>query len=104
MRLRPTLTAVLAAGALGTLAGTAALGGSAALAADNSRRGGQAIDTKADVTPFEKFKPLDASTACPGEESGRQAEPFLVPEGFEQQVVAEAVSYTHLTLPTKRIV
>ena len=75
MRLRPTLTAVLAAGALGALGGTAALGGSVALAADDSRRGGQAIDTKADLTPFEQFTPLAAS-----------------------------VSYTHLTLPTKRIV
>jgi len=89
MRLRPTLTAVLAAGALGALGGTAALGGSAALAADDSRRGGQAIDTKADLTPFEQFTPLAASTPCVGEVSGRQAQPFVIPEGFEQQVVAE---------------
>jgi len=89
MRLRPTLTAVLAAGALGALGGTAALGGSAALAADDSRRGGQAIDTKADLTPFEQFTPLAASTPCVGEVSGRQAQPFVIPAGFEQQVVAE---------------
>jgi len=89
MRLRPTLTAVLAAGALGALGGTAALGGSAALAADDSRRGGQAIDTKADLTPFERFRPLDASAPCPGEPSGREAQPFLIPDGFEQHVIAE---------------
>ena len=89
MRLRPTLTAVLAAGALGALGGTAALGGSAALAADDSRRGGQSIDTKADLTPFDQFTPLPNSSPCVGELSGRQAQPFVIPEGFEQQVVAE---------------
>ncbi len=83
MRFKPTFTAALALGALG------ALGGTAALAGDDGRRNGQAIDTRADYTPFAKFTPLAGSTPCPGEVSGRQAKPFVIPAGYEQQVVAE---------------
>ncbi|MBA3473172.1 MAG: hypothetical protein H0T57_08085, partial [Rubrobacter sp.] len=53
------------------------------------RKNGQAINTKADYTPFEKFTPLASSTACVGEPSGKQAKPFVIPTGYNQQVVAE---------------
>jgi len=56
---------------------------------DEGRKNGQAINTKADYTPFEKFTPLASSTACVGEPSGKQAEPFVIPTGYNQQVVAE---------------
>lgn len=50
---------------------------------------GQSINTEADYTPFEEFTPVPASTPCVGEPSGRQAKPFVIPAGYEQQVVAE---------------
>ena len=56
---------------------------------DEGRKNGQAINTRADYTPFEKFTPLASSTACVGEPSGKQAEPFVIPTGYNQQVVAE---------------
>jgi len=49
----------------------------------------QAINTEADYTPFEEFTPVPTSTPCVGESGGRQAKPFVIPEGYEQQVVAE---------------
>lgn len=55
----------------------------------NEGKNGQAINTDADYTPFEKFTPLASSTACVGEPSGRQAKPFLIPTSYDQQVVAE---------------
>jgi len=85
VKFRKGVTAALAAGALG-------VAGTAALADEGDRKGfknGRAIDTEADFTPFERFKPLAASTPCTGEASGRQSQPFLLPPGYRQQVVAE---------------
>jgi len=84
MRFRKGVTAALAVGALGA-ASTAAL----ADEGDGNRNGGQAINTEADFTPFKRFTPLPSSTPCTGEASGPQAQPFLLPPGFRQQVVAE---------------
>ena len=89
MRAQPVRTATLAVGALAALSAPLALGGAPALAGDDGRRNGQSIDTKADLTPFEKFQPLAASAPCPGAPSGRQAKPFVIPAGFDQQVVTE---------------
>ncbi len=72
---------MLAVGALGAV-------GSAAIAGEGNGNG-NAIDTRADYTPFTQFTPLASSAPCPGEESGRGAEPFVIPTGYEQQVVAE---------------
>jgi len=88
MRIRPRLVAVLVVGALGALGGTTAVTGTAALASEG-RREGQAINTKADFTPFERFQPLASSAPCTGEASGRQAQPFVLPVGYEQRVVTE---------------
>ena len=85
MKFRKGVTAALAAGALG-------VAGTAALADEGDRKGfknGKAIDTEADFTPFERFTPLAASTPCTGEASGPQSQPFLLPPGYRQQVVAE---------------
>jgi hypothetical protein len=46
-------------------------------------------DTKADYTPFDEFTPLQSSSTCPGAGAGRQAQPFDLPAGYVQQVVAE---------------
>ena len=70
---------MLAVGALGAV-------GSVAIADQGD---GHAIDTRADYTPFTQFTPLPSSTPCVGEASGRQAKPFVIPGGYEQQVVAE---------------
>jgi len=82
MSSRRVTAALVAVGALGAMGATAA-------AADSDNGGRQAIDTGADYTPFTKFSPLASSTPCTGEPSGRQAKPFVIPPGFEQQVVAE---------------
>jgi len=86
MRFGRAMTVTIAAG---VLTSTAALTGPAALADDERRRFGQAIDTEADLTPFEKFQPLASSAPCPGEPAGRQAKPFVLPAGFQQQVLAQ---------------
>jgi len=86
MRFGRVVTVTIAAG---VLTSTAALTGPAALADDERRRFGQAIDTEADLTPFEKFQPLASSAPCPGEPAGRQAKPFVLPAGFQQQVLAQ---------------
>lgn len=86
MKFRKGVTAALAVGALGA-AGTAV-----AVAdpdGDKIRPNRQAIDTEADYTPFKRFTPLAASAPCTGEESGPGSEPFLLPTGYQQQVVAE---------------
>lgn len=70
-------------GAATALALTAANAGQAQ---DN---GGQAKNTNANYTPVTQFKPLESSTDCPGEESGREAEPFKFPTAYSQQVIAE---------------
>ena len=88
MKIRPRLTTALALGVLGAVIGTAPLSG-AAVASDGSRSGGQSIDTNADLTPFERFTPLAASSPCVGEVGTRQAKPFVIPAGYEQQVVAQ---------------
>ena len=85
MRFHKGVTAAFAVGALG-------LSGSAALADHGDRKSpknGKAIDTEADYTPFERFTPLASSTPCVGEESGPQSEPFVLPPGYRQRVVAE---------------
>ena len=73
---------VVAAGAIGP---TGAL-------ADGARGGGsnrQAHDTQADFTPFKRFAPLATSSPCTGAPTGREADPFVVPAGYEQTVFAE---------------
>jgi len=70
---------VLAVGALGAV-------GSAAIAGEGN---GNAKDTRADYTPFTQFTPLASSTPCVGEVGTRQAKPFVIPAGYEQQVVAQ---------------
>jgi hypothetical protein len=86
MRLRQAVTTTLAVGALTS---TVALYGSAALADEDGQRFGNATDTQADFTPFEQFTPLPASSPCIGDVGTRAAKPFLIPAGFEQQVVAQ---------------
>ena len=86
MKFRKGVTAALTVGALGA-AGTAV-----AVADPNEdkiRPNRQAVDTEADYTPFKRFTPLAASAPCTGEESGPGSEPFLLPTGYKQQVVAE---------------
>jgi len=79
MRFRRGAAAALAVGALGAA-------GSVAIADEGNR---QAIDTRADYTPFTQFTPLASSTPCVGEVGTRQAKPFVIPAGYEQQVVAQ---------------
>lgn len=84
MRIRRVATAML------TVVACGATGGAAAAADDDT--GGhnrQAIDTKADFTPFERFAPLASSAPCSGAPSGREADPFVAPAGYEQTVFAE---------------
>jgi uncharacterized protein len=73
---------------LGLLAvlSVALLPGVATARADDDRSGS---DTKADYTPFDEFTPLASSSTCPGAGAGRQAQPFDIPAGYVQQVVAE---------------
>ena len=84
MRFGRSATAALAVLALG------ATGVSAAVA-DNDDYGHnrQSIDTRAEYTPGSAFTPVASSTACPGEPGGRQANPFAIPPGYDQTVVAE---------------
>jgi uncharacterized protein len=72
--------------ALGALLTVSMLASVATATADERRT---AIDTRADYSPFGKFTPLASSSICPGEGSGRQAQPFVIPSGYVQQVVAE---------------
>lgn len=65
------------------------VGGATAIADSDNQSSRQAVDTKADYTPFDEFAPLPTSSTCPGEGSGRQAEPFVIPSGYQQQVVSE---------------
>lgn len=80
---------------IGALA-TGITGVTAAAADDQGGHNRQSINTRADYTPFERFTPLGASAPCPGETSGRQAEPYLLPAGgsdgpqrYEQAVIFE---------------
>jgi hypothetical protein len=87
MNRRIRLTAVLAVSALG-------LAATGAVAASGS---GKSKDTEADYTPIERFDPLAASSPCVGAGSGRDSNPFVLPErsdeddtsGYDQVVVAE---------------
>ena len=72
---------------LAAVLGAAALIGTGSAAA--SSNGGWARDTRADYTPFEEFQPLPASAPCPGEPTGYQAQPFVLPAGYQQQVILE---------------
>ena len=75
---------------LAALAVTAlSVGSATAIADSDDRNSRQAVDTRADYTPFEEFEPLPTSSACQGEGSGRQAQPFVTPPGYLQQVVSE---------------
>jgi uncharacterized protein len=65
------------------------VGSATAIADSDDRNSRQAVDTRADYTPFEEFEPLPTSSACQGEGSGRQAQPFVTPPGYLQQVVSE---------------
>lgn len=61
-------------------------------AAADERRDGHnrsAVDTVADFTAFEQFEPLASSSACTGAPAGREADPFVVPSGYDQTVFAE---------------
>lgn len=60
-------------------------GWATAVAADTKQRG----DTKADFTPFRSFEPVARSSPCTGEAGGATAQPFVLPLGFSQQVVAQ---------------
>lgn len=88
MKIRPKATAALALTMLGALSASA-LTGTAAVADEGYRSGGQSIDTNADYTPFTQFTPLAASSTCPGADGTRAAKPFVIPAGYEQQVVAQ---------------
>lgn len=84
MTIRPAgraivLTTAVAAAAALSISGTPAV-------ADG---GGRSIDSRADYTPGRAFDAVPASAPCPGEPSGRQAEPFVLPDGYGQQVLAE---------------
>lgn len=61
----------------------------AANAGQAQDNGGRAFNTNANYTPGNQLKPLSTSTDCPGEESGRTAEPFKLPTAYNQQVIAE---------------
>lgn len=67
--------------------GAAALIGSGSAAATSN--GGWARDTRADYTPLEDFQPVPASAPCPGEPTGYEAKPFVLPAGYRQQVILE---------------
>jgi len=79
MRFGRLARAALAVGALG-------IATPMAIAAHGN---GRAIDTDADYTPFTQFTPLAGSDPCTGAPSGRTAQPFVIPAGYEQPVVAE---------------
>jgi uncharacterized protein len=81
MRLVTRAVAGLAVAALGV--------GSASAMADSDDRNRQALNTSADYTPFEEFDPLPVSSPCPGAPSGRQANPLLLPPGYDQAIIAE---------------
>jgi hypothetical protein len=90
MRLRSGATTALAVGLLG-VAATAAVADR-----DDDGQNRQAIDTRADYTPFERFTPLAESSNCPGEGSGKQANPYNLPAGgtegpdrYDQAIVFE---------------
>jgi uncharacterized protein len=83
MRRRTIILVVLVTASLGALSLGTGVG-----AADSGDGDGGA-DTRANYTPFTSFTPLATSSACPGEGSGRQAQPFVIPPGYIQQVVAE---------------
>ena len=86
-KMRRAATVAVTAGALG-LTGTAALADPPARDA-GGQQNRQSLNTLADFTPGEAFTPLPSSTACVGEPGGREAEPFVVPAGYDQQVFAE---------------
>jgi hypothetical protein len=67
------MTSMRKLGALGALLTVSLLASVATAKADDDRR--SAIDTKADYTPLREFTQLASSSTCPGEGSGRQAEP-----------------------------
>ena len=77
MRHRGRRAAALATAVLG------AAGGATAIAADGG------ADTRADFTPGARFAPLASSSPCTGAPAGREADPFVVPAGYEQTVFAE---------------
>ena len=84
MRFGRSATAAIAVVALG------ATGVSGAVADDDDYgHNRQAKDTRAEYTPGSAFTPVASSTACPGEPGGRQANPFVIPPGYDQTVVAE---------------
>ena len=63
------------------------------------------------VTPVTRLKNLmkklrDPKTGCPWdrEQSFATIAPYTIEEAYEVADAIEPVSYTHLTLPTKRIV
>jgi uncharacterized protein len=81
MRHRSALAAGLAALVLLGLTGGATAGG--------GKRGPWADDTEAVFTPFQEFTPAAGSAPCPGEPTDYEAQPFVIPAGYEQRVVLE---------------
>lgn len=82
MRTRRVTTAAATVAIVGAMAGATATAG-----AGTPHR--SAIDTRASFTPFEDFAPLATSSPCVGAPAGREADPFVVPRGYEQTVFAE---------------
>ncbi len=64
----------------------AVLGGAATAVAAPTR---QASDTLADFTPGAAFAPLAGPLTCTGAPTGPGAEPFAIPAGYEQSVIAQ---------------
>jgi hypothetical protein len=67
----------------------ALLGLGVALSAGVASAQSDSADTEANYTPVERFEPVPASAACEGAPGGRASQPFAIPPGYEQQVVAE---------------
>lgn len=76
MRFRRQLVAVAVTGL-----GASVLSSVIAGAATRNRSAG----TDADYTPFERFEPPAASSAC----QGATDQPFVLPKDYDQQVIAE---------------
>lgn len=74
MRFRIGALALLATGSLGAVA-----------FADDRGTQRSEIDTKANATPFARFAPLATSSTC----TGSVDQPFALPPGYSQQVIAQ---------------
>jgi len=83
MRFRSGVTAALAVSALGTLG----VAGMAQAQQGTTDHGSDLpLETLADYTPSERFSPLLTSAPCV---SGGNPEPFVIPRGYRQDIVAQ---------------